>query len=151
MARKQKTNYSLYRTRAFSTATVKTWNDLPLDIRMAKTVDAFISKLKTHFFRIVYYPCCIIALMNISSNGTMDSALTKSNLLLLLSSSSSLLSLLLLYCSAAVAAPYKNSHQLTKDTPNNLLQSRCNPCIIWGTFHVSTCSMICESMVVIHV
>ena len=41
--------------RAFSIATVKTWNDLPpLDIRMAKTVDICISKLKTHFFQIVY-------------------------------------------------------------------------------------------------
>ena len=39
---------------AFSIATVKTWNDLPLDIRMAKTVDTFISKLKAHFFQIVY-------------------------------------------------------------------------------------------------
>ena len=60
---------------ALSIATVKSWNDLPLDISMAKTMDTFISKLKTHFFQIVYgwtdYPCCIIVLMNISSNGIM--------------------------------------------------------------------------------
>ena len=39
---------------AFSIANVKAWNDLPLDIRMAKTVDILISKFKTHFFQIVY-------------------------------------------------------------------------------------------------
>ena len=43
-----------YGDRAFSIATVKTWNDLPLDIHMAKTVDIFIFKLKKHFFQIVY-------------------------------------------------------------------------------------------------
>ena len=41
-------------TRCMSITTDKTWNDLPLDIRLAKTVDIFISKLKTHFFQIVY-------------------------------------------------------------------------------------------------
>ena len=49
-----RTKLITYGDRAFSIATVKTWNDLPLDIRMAKTVDIFISKLKTHFFQIVY-------------------------------------------------------------------------------------------------
>ena len=44
----------LHNVIAFSIATVETWNDLPLDIRMAKTVDMFFSKLKTHFFQIVY-------------------------------------------------------------------------------------------------
>ena len=82
-----RTKLITYGDRALSIATVKSWNDLPLDISLAKTMDTFISKLKTHFFQIVYgwsyYPCCIIALMNISSNRTMDLALTKSNLLLL--------------------------------------------------------------------
>ena len=49
-----RTRLITYGDRAFSIATVKAWNDLPLDIRMAKTVDIFISKLKTHFFQIVY-------------------------------------------------------------------------------------------------
>ena len=49
-----RTKLITYGDRAFSIATVKAWNDLPLDIRMAKTVDIFISKLKTHFFQIVY-------------------------------------------------------------------------------------------------
>ena len=42
-----------YGDRAFSIATVKTWNDLPLDIHMAKTVDIVIFKLKMNFFQIV--------------------------------------------------------------------------------------------------
>ena len=49
-----RTRLTTYGDRAFSIATVKTWNNLPLDIRMAKTVDTFISRLKTHFFQIVY-------------------------------------------------------------------------------------------------
>ena len=49
-----RTRLITYGDQAFSIATVKAWNDLPLDIRMAKTVDIFISKLKEHFFQIVY-------------------------------------------------------------------------------------------------
>ena len=49
-----RTKLITYGDLAFSIATVKTWNDLPLDIRMAKTVDILISKLKTHFFQIVH-------------------------------------------------------------------------------------------------
>ena len=46
-----RTSLITYGDRAFSIATVIAWNDLPLDIRMAKTVDTFISKLKAHFFQ----------------------------------------------------------------------------------------------------
>ena len=49
-----RTRLITYGDRAFSIATVKAWNDLLLDIRMAKTVDIFISKLKTYFFQIEY-------------------------------------------------------------------------------------------------
>ena len=37
--------------RSFTCAAPKLWNELPLDIRSARTVNIFKAKLKTHLFR----------------------------------------------------------------------------------------------------
>ncbi len=42
--------------RAFATAAPRLWNDLPLSIRMASSVDIFKSKLKTYLFDKAFYP-----------------------------------------------------------------------------------------------
>ena len=40
-----------YGDRAYSIAAPKLWNQLPLDIKLAKSVDCFKSQLKTHLFK----------------------------------------------------------------------------------------------------
>ena len=41
--------------RAFVASAPKLWNDLPSDIRMAKSVDTFKKLLKTHLFSKAFY------------------------------------------------------------------------------------------------
>ena len=41
--------------RAFVASALKLWNDLLLEIRMAKSVDTFTKSLKTHLFRKVFH------------------------------------------------------------------------------------------------
>jgi hypothetical protein len=43
-----------YGDRAFSVCAPRLWNELPNEIKMAKTVDSFKSLLKTHLFKIAY-------------------------------------------------------------------------------------------------
>ncbi|KAF7647893.1 hypothetical protein LDENG_00164970, partial [Lucifuga dentata] len=40
--------------RAFALRAPKLWNDLPEDLRLAKSVSAFKSQLKTHFYRLAF-------------------------------------------------------------------------------------------------
>ncbi len=40
--------------RAFSSLAPKLWNSLPIEIRQAKTLSTFKSRLKTHFFRVAF-------------------------------------------------------------------------------------------------
>ena len=46
-----KTRLKTYGDRAFSVFAARKWNDIPLEIRQAKTVDSFKSRLKTHLFK----------------------------------------------------------------------------------------------------
>ena len=41
-----------YEDKAFSVASPKQWNDLPLDIKLSGSVDVFKSRLKTYLFRL---------------------------------------------------------------------------------------------------
>ncbi len=41
--------------RAFSSLAPKLWNSLPIEIRQAKTLSTFKSRLKTHFFRVAFF------------------------------------------------------------------------------------------------
>ena len=50
-----RTRLRTYGDRAFSVAAAVLWNKLPLDIRAAKTIDLFKSKLKTYIFKARYY------------------------------------------------------------------------------------------------
>ena len=43
-----------YGDRAFSVAAPKSWNDLPLEIKLSPSVAVFKSRLKTHLFRIAF-------------------------------------------------------------------------------------------------
>ena len=42
--------------RAFSVAAPSTWNSLPADIRLCKTILTFKRHLKTHLFKLTYPP-----------------------------------------------------------------------------------------------
>ena len=41
--------------RAFSVAAPRLWNALPMDIKLSPSVSVFKNRLKTHFFRAIYY------------------------------------------------------------------------------------------------
>ena len=41
--------------RAFSVAVPRLWNALPMDIKLSPSVSVFKNRLKTHFFRAIYY------------------------------------------------------------------------------------------------
>ena len=43
-----------YGTRAFRQTAAKTWNSLPDDVRLADKLETFISRLKTHLYRLSY-------------------------------------------------------------------------------------------------
>ena len=43
-----------YGSRAFSVATPKHWNEIPLDIKLSRSVDVFKSRLKTYLFRLAF-------------------------------------------------------------------------------------------------
>ena len=43
-----------YGDRAFSVAAPKHWNDIPLDIKLSRSVDVFKSRLKTYLFRLAF-------------------------------------------------------------------------------------------------
>ena len=43
-----------YGSRAFSVAAPKHWNDIPLDIKLSRSVDVFKSRLKTYLFRLAF-------------------------------------------------------------------------------------------------
>ena len=43
-----------YGNRAFSVAAPKHWNEIPLDIKLSRSVDAFKSRLKTYLFRLAF-------------------------------------------------------------------------------------------------
>ena len=47
-------NPSSYGERAFSVAAPKHWNEIPLDIKLSRSVDVFKSRLKTYLFRLVF-------------------------------------------------------------------------------------------------
>ena len=49
------TNTVSFGDRAFSVAAPKLWNSVPYEIRSAKSVNQFKSKLKTYLFRIAYF------------------------------------------------------------------------------------------------
>ncbi len=48
------TRLRLMGDRAFSSLAPKLWNSLPIEIRQAKTLSTFKSRLKTHFFRVAF-------------------------------------------------------------------------------------------------
>ena len=43
-----------YGSRAFSVAAPKHWNEIPLDIKLSRSVDVFKSRLKTYLFRLAF-------------------------------------------------------------------------------------------------
>ena len=43
-----------YGDRAFSVAAPKHWNEIPLDIKLSRSVDVFKSRLKTYLFRLAF-------------------------------------------------------------------------------------------------
>ena len=43
-----------YGDRALSVAAPKYWNEIPLDIKLSRSVDAFKSRLKTYLFRLAF-------------------------------------------------------------------------------------------------
>ena len=43
-----------YGDRAFSVAAPKLWNEIPLDIKLSRSVDVFKSRLKTYLFRLAF-------------------------------------------------------------------------------------------------
>ena len=50
-------NFKTLVDRAFVAAAPKLWNDLPLEIRMAKSVDTFKKFFKTHLFsKFAFHP-----------------------------------------------------------------------------------------------
>ncbi|KAF7656826.1 hypothetical protein LDENG_00035850, partial [Lucifuga dentata] len=49
-----KSNLTTKGDRASAVRAPKLWNDLPEDLRLAKSVSAFKSQLKTHFYRLAF-------------------------------------------------------------------------------------------------
>ena len=52
-----------YGDRAFSVAAPKHWNELPLDIKLSRSVDVFKSRLKTNRFRLVFNWFSVLVLL----------------------------------------------------------------------------------------
>ncbi|KAF7660761.1 hypothetical protein LDENG_00275780, partial [Lucifuga dentata] len=49
-----KSNLRTKGDQAFAVRAPKLWNDLPEDLRLAKSVSVFKSQLKTHFYRLAF-------------------------------------------------------------------------------------------------
>ena len=49
------THLKTYGDRVFSVAAPRLWNALPMDIKLSPSVSVFKNRLKTHFFRAIYY------------------------------------------------------------------------------------------------
>ena len=52
---KPQTHLKTYGNRVFSVATPRLSNALPMDIKLSPSVSVFKNRLKTHFFRAIYY------------------------------------------------------------------------------------------------
>ena len=53
-----------YGDRAFSVAAAKYWNEIPLDIKLSRSVDVFKSRLKTYLFRLAVIDFCFNAIVS---------------------------------------------------------------------------------------
>ena len=59
-----------YGDRAFSVAAPKHWNEIPLNIKLSRSVDVFKSRLKTYLFGLAFnrgilvYNICLISISN---------------------------------------------------------------------------------------
>ncbi|KAF7659907.1 hypothetical protein LDENG_00291120 [Lucifuga dentata] len=55
-----KSNLKTKGDRAFMIRVPKVWNDLPEDLKLAKSVSAFKSQLKTHFYKLAFMRCLFV-------------------------------------------------------------------------------------------
>ena len=52
-----------YGNRAFSVAAPKRWNEIPLDIKLSRSVDVFKSRLNTYVFRLAFNSLFVLVLL----------------------------------------------------------------------------------------